>query len=124
MCSEVFGPVCTISKVSSFKEAVEQVNDSEYGLQAGVFTRDIHNAWYAFEHIDTGGVVINDIPTARVDSMPVRRGPKLSRTTPFSNTHSILVAVTCSMAESRQAALVARESATRSTSSASSRPCC
>ena len=46
------------------------VNDSVFGLQAGIFTRDIHKAFYAFEELEVGGVVINDIPSMRVDSMP------------------------------------------------------
>eukprot|EP01133_Synstelium_polycarpum_P000207 gene207-251_t len=69
-CQEVFGPVCYIQRFSDFKEAVNMVNDSEFGLQAGVFTDDIHKAYYAFNNIECGGVVINDIPSVRVDSQP------------------------------------------------------
>eukprot|EP01132_Coremiostelium_polycephalum_P004768 gene4768-5948_t len=69
-CQEVFGPVFYIEKFSDFKEVVQRVNNSEYGLQAGVFTDDIHKAYYAFENIDVGAVVINDIPSVRIDSQP------------------------------------------------------
>jgi acyl-CoA reductase-like NAD-dependent aldehyde dehydrogenase len=60
----------TIFKVGSFKDAVEAVNDSEFGLQAGVFTNNFERALYAFENIESGAVVINDIPTYRIDHMP------------------------------------------------------
>lgn len=69
-CREAFGPVATIEPFSDFKEACKIVNNSVYGLQAGVFTRDIHHAFYAFKEIEVGGVVINDVPSFRVDSMP------------------------------------------------------
>jgi len=69
-CREAFGPVALLIKYSGFKEAMKIVNDSPYGLQAGVFTRDIHNAFYAFENLDVGGVIINDVPSTRVDNMP------------------------------------------------------
>jgi acyl-CoA reductase-like NAD-dependent aldehyde dehydrogenase len=69
-CREAFGPVVTIEPFSDFKEACKIVNNSVYGLQAGVFTRDIHHAFYAFKEIEVGGVVINDVPSFRVDSMP------------------------------------------------------
>lgn len=71
VCSrEAFAPLVTIFKVDSFKEAVDEVNDSEYGLQAGVFTNSLEKALYAFENIEAGGVIINDIPTYRIDHMP------------------------------------------------------
>ncbi len=69
-CVEAFGPVATMQPFSHFKEAVRVVNDSVYGLQVGVFTRDIDHAWYAFNECDVGGVIINDVPSFRVDSMP------------------------------------------------------
>lgn len=65
---EVFGPVMVMQPYATFKEAVDKVNDSRYGLQAGVFTCDWDKAWYAFEHLDVGGVVINQVPSIRVDS--------------------------------------------------------
>ncbi|OFY86877.1 MAG: aldehyde dehydrogenase [Bacteroidetes bacterium RIFCSPLOWO2_12_FULL_35_15] len=71
VCSEeIFGPVVTIEKYSTFKEAVALVNNSDFGLQAGVFTNELSESDYAFNNIDVGGVVINDIPTFRVDHMP------------------------------------------------------
>lgn len=48
------------------------VNDSDYGLQTGIFTTDLNRAFYAFDHLEVGGVVINEVSAARVDSMPVR----------------------------------------------------
>jgi glyceraldehyde-3-phosphate dehydrogenase (NADP+) len=60
----------TIFPVKSFGEAVRKVNDSEYGLQAGVFTNNLEKALVAFENIEAGGVVINDVPTYRIDHMP------------------------------------------------------
>eukprot|EP01116_Phalansterium_solitarium_P023007 TRINITY_DN7852_c0_g1_i1.p1 TRINITY_DN7852_c0_g1~~TRINITY_DN7852_c0_g1_i1.p1 ORF type:complete len:488 (+),score=197.87 TRINITY_DN7852_c0_g1_i1:967-2430(+) len=69
-CKEVFGPVCVLYRFSDFKEVCERVNDSAYGLQAGVFTQDLHKAFYAFDKLHVGGVLINEIPSARVDSQP------------------------------------------------------
>jgi glyceraldehyde-3-phosphate dehydrogenase (NADP+) len=71
LCAEeAFAPVVVVTPFEHFADAVDGVNDSQYGLQAGVFTSDIHRAWAAFEDLDVGGVVINDIPTFRVDNMP------------------------------------------------------
>lgn len=71
VCSEeIFGPVVTIEKYNSFEEAVAQVNDSSFGLQAGVFTNELFESDYAFNNMEVGGVVINDVPTFRVDHMP------------------------------------------------------
>jgi glyceraldehyde-3-phosphate dehydrogenase (NADP+) len=71
VCSrEAFAPLVTIAPVASFGEAIRKLNDSEYGLQAGVFTNSLEKALTAYENIDVGGVVINDIPTYRVDHMP------------------------------------------------------
>eukprot|EP01080_Neovahlkampfia_damariscottae_P009542 gene9542-1747_t len=67
---EVFGPIFVIEKFSDFKKAVETVNDSKFGLQAGVFSSNIDKCFYAFNNIDVGGVVINDVPSIRVDSQP------------------------------------------------------
>jgi len=69
-CQEVFGPVVLINRVGSVKEAIGCVNDSRYGLQAGVYTNDLHTALDAAERLHVGGVIINDIPTFRVDHMP------------------------------------------------------
>jgi len=71
VCSrEAFAPLVTIFPVKSFAEAVEEVNNSVYGLQAGVFTNNLERALYAFENIEAGGVIMNDIPTYRIDHMP------------------------------------------------------
>lgn len=67
---EVFAPLLTLQKFGDFKDAVSYVNDSEYGLQAGVFTKDINNAFYAYNNIEAGGVIVNDVPTYRMDIMP------------------------------------------------------
>jgi len=67
---EVFGPVVTITRYEIFEEAVDMLNYGIYGLQAGVFTNALNEMNFAFEHIDTGGIIINDIPTFRVDHMP------------------------------------------------------
>jgi len=67
---EAFGPVAVISTFSDFDSALDQVNDSDFGLQAGVFTRDIHKAHRAWDELEVGGVVIGDIPSWRIDHMP------------------------------------------------------
>jgi acyl-CoA reductase-like NAD-dependent aldehyde dehydrogenase len=67
---EIFGPVATIHTFKSFDEALEMANDSRYGLQAGVFTRDLGEAKRAGEMLEFGGVLINEVPTFRTDQMP------------------------------------------------------
>lgn len=69
-CQEVFAPIVIVNKVRSVEEAIELVNDSRYGLQAGIYTDNIHTALSAAENLHVGGVMINDIPTFRVDNMP------------------------------------------------------
>ncbi|PWR73010.1 aldehyde dehydrogenase family protein [Methanospirillum lacunae] len=69
-CREVFAPIITVTPYDTFEQAVADVNDSVYGLQAGVFTRDLLRVRYAFSHLKVGTVVIGDIPTFRVDMMP------------------------------------------------------
>ncbi|MEK9136880.1 MAG: aldehyde dehydrogenase family protein, partial [Bacteroidota bacterium] len=69
-CQEVFAPVATVDPFDSFQQAVEMVNNSEYGLQAGVFTNDLSHLLYAYRQLDVGGVIINDYPTFRIDHMP------------------------------------------------------
>jgi acyl-CoA reductase-like NAD-dependent aldehyde dehydrogenase len=69
-CEEAFGPVAIISSFSDFDHALAQVNDSMFGLQAGIFTRDIYKAYKAWDTLDVGGVVIGDVPSWRVDNMP------------------------------------------------------
>jgi acyl-CoA reductase-like NAD-dependent aldehyde dehydrogenase len=67
---EIFAPVATVEKSSDFEEAVDLANNTKYGLQAGVFTNDLRNVQYASDNLEYGGVVINDVPTFRVDNMP------------------------------------------------------
>jgi acyl-CoA reductase-like NAD-dependent aldehyde dehydrogenase len=67
---EVFAPVVCLTEFENFSEAVEMADDSIYGLQAGVFTKDIHRAFQAVKGIKVGGVIINDVPTYRADQMP------------------------------------------------------
>jgi acyl-CoA reductase-like NAD-dependent aldehyde dehydrogenase len=69
-CHEIFGPVVTIETFNVFEEAVNLVNESIYGLQAGVFTNKTDELNYAFQHIHTGGVIHNDVSLFRVDHMP------------------------------------------------------
>jgi acyl-CoA reductase-like NAD-dependent aldehyde dehydrogenase len=71
VCSnEAFAPVAVVFGFSDFDDAIRQVNDSFFGLQTGVFTNDLANAWRAFGELEVGGVIVNDIPTYRVDHMP------------------------------------------------------
>ena len=71
VCSaEAFAPLVVAFKFKELPEAIAAANDSAFGLQAGVFTGDLADAWMAFNDLDVGGVVINDIPTYRVDHMP------------------------------------------------------
>ena len=71
LCAEeAFGPVAVLSPFSDFDEALREVNDSKYGLQAGVFTRDLYRAQRAWDTLEVGGVVIGDVPSWRVDHMP------------------------------------------------------
>ena len=67
---EAFGPVVVLSKFSNWEEALAEVNDSKFGLQAGIFTRDIHKILEAWDHLDVGGIVVNDVSSYRVDNMP------------------------------------------------------
>ncbi|MEI7594229.1 MAG: aldehyde dehydrogenase family protein [Bacteroidota bacterium] len=69
-CCEVFGPVVTIEKYNNFESVVNLVNETEFGLQAGVFTDRLSEMNFAFQKIEAGGVIINDVPTFRVDHMP------------------------------------------------------
>lgn len=86
-CREVFGPVVVVDSFNDWDDAVAKVNDSDFGLQAGVFTTDIGRALAAFEEIEVGGLVLNDMPTYRVDPQPyggskdsgnTREGPRYS----------------------------------------------
>ncbi len=70
VCQEAFGPVAVLSRYSDFDAALAAVNDSVFGLQAGVFTRDLYKAQKAWDVLEVGGVVIGDVPSWRVDHMP------------------------------------------------------
>ena len=67
---EAFGPVAVVSRFSGFDDALNTVNDSKFGLQAGIFTRDLYKAQKAWDELEVGGVVIGDVPSWRVDNMP------------------------------------------------------
>ncbi len=67
---EAFGPVAILSAFDDFEAALDEVNDSHFGLQAGVFTRDLEKMLTAWDRLDVGGVVIGDVPSYRVDNMP------------------------------------------------------
>jgi acyl-CoA reductase-like NAD-dependent aldehyde dehydrogenase len=67
---EAFGPVAVLSSFDEFDQALEQVNDSTFGLQAGIFTRDLYKAQKAWDVLEVGGVIIGDVPSWRVDNMP------------------------------------------------------
>ncbi|SCY30184.1 MULTISPECIES: aldehyde dehydrogenase family protein [unclassified Lysinibacillus] len=69
-CEEIFAPVVTVNTVSSIEDAIVAINDSHYGLQAGIFTPSIEIAFQATKSLQVGGVIINDVPTYRVDHMP------------------------------------------------------
>ncbi len=67
---EIFGPVVTVSPFRELDDAIARVNQSEFGLQAAIFSRDLAHVQQAVESLDVGGVVVNDAPTFRVDHMP------------------------------------------------------
>ena len=69
-CEEIFGPAATIDRFSDFGEALAMANDSKFGLQAGVFTRDVGRSIEAANTLEFGGVLINEVPTFRADQMP------------------------------------------------------
>jgi len=84
---EVFGPVIVVNEVSSLEEGIEGVNDSPYGLQAGIFTNNLKGALKFAEEVECGGIMVNEVPTFRVDQMPYggvkesgigREGPKFA----------------------------------------------
>ncbi|MCK4559860.1 MAG: aldehyde dehydrogenase family protein [Calditrichia bacterium] len=76
-CQEVFAPVVVVYEYTDIEEALGQINDSEYGLQAGLFTKDAGIIFKAYEDLEVGGVIVGDVPTFRVDHMPYG-GTKLS----------------------------------------------
>jgi acyl-CoA reductase-like NAD-dependent aldehyde dehydrogenase len=67
---EAFGPLANLMRFSEWSEALDIVNDSKFGLQAGVFTRDLHKVLEAWDRLEVGGVVVNDVSSYRVDNMP------------------------------------------------------
>ncbi|MGB0412666.1 MAG: aldehyde dehydrogenase family protein [Pikeienuella sp.] len=67
---EAFGPAAVLQKFSTWDEAISMVNDSKFGLQAGIFTRDFYKVQQAWDEMDVGGVVVGDVPSYRVDNMP------------------------------------------------------
>ena len=67
---EAFGPVAVLSRFRDFSEALDEVNDSAFGLQTGVFTRDLYHMLRAWDELEVGGVIIGDVPSWRVDHMP------------------------------------------------------
>jgi glyceraldehyde-3-phosphate dehydrogenase (NADP+) len=67
---EVFAPVVVVDRFSNIRDAIEKVNASTFGLQAGIFTQKVDAAIKAFELLEVGGVVLNDVPTYRIDHMP------------------------------------------------------
>jgi acyl-CoA reductase-like NAD-dependent aldehyde dehydrogenase len=69
-CEEIFGPVITVGTYSTFEEAVAEVNNSKYGLQAGVFTKDVERLMLAHRDIEAGGIIANDVSAFRADQMP------------------------------------------------------
>jgi acyl-CoA reductase-like NAD-dependent aldehyde dehydrogenase len=70
MCQEAFAPLVSIYEYETFDDAVRMVEDSPYGLQAGIYTNDLKKAMYAVDRINVGGVMINDTSIFRVDHMP------------------------------------------------------
>jgi glyceraldehyde-3-phosphate dehydrogenase (NADP+) len=69
-CLEIFAPVVTVTPYETFDDAIQAVNDSHYGLQAGIFTRDLPSVFRAYQDLDVGGLIVNDVSTWRVDHMP------------------------------------------------------
>lgn len=67
---EAFGPLAILSRFERFEDALDEVNDSKFGLQAGIFTRDLFRMLDAWDRLEVGGVIINDVPSYRVDNMP------------------------------------------------------
>ncbi len=69
-CNEIFGPVMIVDRISTTQEGFDYINESPFGLQAGVFTHDIQTAFRAHRELEVGGVIIGDVPTFRSDQMP------------------------------------------------------
>jgi acyl-CoA reductase-like NAD-dependent aldehyde dehydrogenase len=69
-CQELFGPLLTVTPYARFDDALAALNNSEYGLQAGLFTQDVNKIFQAFRQLEVGAVLANEIPTFRADHMP------------------------------------------------------
>jgi glyceraldehyde-3-phosphate dehydrogenase (NADP+) len=69
-CQEIFGPVVTVEPYKDFDQALRLANNSAYGMQAGVFTRDAKLLFQAYEELEVGGVIAGDVPSFRIDQMP------------------------------------------------------
>jgi len=69
-CQEIFAPVVTVEPYQDFEQALRQINDSAYGLQAGIFTRDAKRMFQAYDELEVGGLVAGDVPSFRIDHMP------------------------------------------------------
>ncbi|HZQ19871.1 MAG TPA: aldehyde dehydrogenase family protein [Terriglobales bacterium] len=69
-CEEIFAPVVTVEAYDDFASALRRINESPYGLQAGIFTRDASRIFQAYEELEVGGVIAGDVPTFRIDNMP------------------------------------------------------
>jgi acyl-CoA reductase-like NAD-dependent aldehyde dehydrogenase len=69
-CQEVFAPIVTVVPYREWDDAIAIINDSEFGLQAGIFTNDMHRIMQAWDEIEVGGLQVNDVSTFRVDHMP------------------------------------------------------
>jgi acyl-CoA reductase-like NAD-dependent aldehyde dehydrogenase len=69
-CQEIFGPVVTVEPYQNFDEALRRINNSNYGLQAGLFTRDVKLLFQAYDELEVGALIAGDIPSFRIDQMP------------------------------------------------------
>jgi acyl-CoA reductase-like NAD-dependent aldehyde dehydrogenase len=69
-CQEIFAPVVTLEPYDDFSQALRRINDSPYGLQAGIFTRDVNRIFQAYEELEVGGLIAGDVPSFRIDHMP------------------------------------------------------
>jgi len=69
-CQEIFAPVVTVEPYNDFEAALRQLNNSPYGLQAGIFTRDAKLLFHSYEELEVGAVVAGDVPSFRIDHMP------------------------------------------------------
>ena len=66
----MFGPVVVLTRITDLDEGIAAVNNSRFGLQAGVFTTDVNAMWRAYAQLEVGGVIVNDSPSYRIDHMP------------------------------------------------------